>query len=175
MESTTINNGINAIKEVRKLLNEIRKNLSREEISKIREKLCKNEAIYDSLKEKEQKGSLTNEEKKVLNNIDRYLKNMSMNLKNLKEHFKKYQYGLDYLFNEPTTSNYDISVFKDDRKLFNERRSNFLRKETKRIRKELYKKETVYNSLKEKDSLTNKEKNALKNISRYLKNKIVQK
>ena len=82
MESTTINNNINTKKEVRKLLNEIRSNLSREEINKIREKLYKNEATYDSLKEKEQKGSLTNEEKKVLKNIDRYLKNISMHLKN---------------------------------------------------------------------------------------------
>ena len=54
-------------------------------------------------------------------------------------------------------------------KLFNERRSSLFHKEIKRIRKELHKKETVYNSLKEKDSLTNKEKNVLKNISRYLK------
>ena len=168
MESTTINNNINAIKEVTKLFNEIRSNLSHEEINKIREKLYKNEATYDSLKEKEQKGSLTNEEKKVLKKIDRYLKNISMHLKNLKKHFKKYQYGLDYLFNEPATLNNDINVFKDARKLFNERRSNFLRKETKRIRKELYEKETVYNSLKEKDSLTNKEKIVLKNISKYL-------
>ena len=89
MESTTINNGINPIKEVRKLLNEIRSNLSREEINKIREKLYKNEATYDPLKEKEQIGSLTKEEKKVLKNIDRYLKNISMHLKNLKKHFKK--------------------------------------------------------------------------------------
>ena len=73
-----------------------------------------------------------------------------MRLKNLKKHLKKYQYGLDYLFNEPTTSNNDINVFKDARKLFNEYRSNLLLKETKRTRKELYKKETVYNSLKEK-------------------------
>ena len=41
----------------------------------------------------------------------------------------------------------------------------FLRKETMRIRKDLYKKETAYNSLKEKDSLTDKEKIVLKNIS----------
>ena len=45
----------------------------------------------------------------------------------------------------------------------------FLVKKRKRIRKELYKKEAVYNFLKEKDSLTNKEKNVLKNISKYLK------
>ena len=146
MESTTINNNINTIKEVRKPFNEIRSNLSREEINKIREKPYKNEVTYDSLKEKEQKGSLTNEEKKVLKNIDRYLKNISMHLKNLKKFFFKYQYVLDYLFNEPTTSNNDINVFKDVRKLFNERRSNFLPKETTRIRKELYKKETAYNS-----------------------------
>ena len=43
MESTTMNNNINATKEVRKLFNEIRSNLSCEEINKIREKLHKNE------------------------------------------------------------------------------------------------------------------------------------
>ena len=32
-------------------------------------------------------------------NTDRYLKNISMYL-NLKKHFKKYQYDIDYLFNE---------------------------------------------------------------------------
>ena len=45
----------------------------------------------------------------------------------------------------------------------------FFRKETKKITKELYKKETAYNSLKEKDILTNKEKIVLKNINKYLK------
>ena len=54
-------------------------------------------------------------------------------------------------------------------KLFNERRSSLFHKEIKRIRKELHKKETVYNSLKEKDSLTNKGKIVLKNIDKYLK------
>ena len=47
MESTIINN---AIKEVRKLFNELRSNLSLEEISKIRKQLCKREAIYNFLK-----------------------------------------------------------------------------------------------------------------------------
>ena len=87
MKPTTSNNNINAIKEARKLLNEIRSNISREEINRIREKLYRNEAIYNSLNEKEQKGSLTNEEKKVLKNIDRYLKNISMHLKKLKKMF----------------------------------------------------------------------------------------
>ena len=59
---------------------------------------------------------------------------------------------------------------KKGRELFNELRSNLSREETKRIRKELYKKEAVYNSLKEKDNLTNKQKNVLKNIGRHLKN-----
>ena len=45
----------------------------------------------------------------------------------------------------------------------------FLVKKQKKIRKELYKKETVYNFLKEKDSLTNKQKIVLKNIAKYLK------
>ena len=58
---------------------------------------------------------------------------------------------------------------KKVRELFNEIRSNICREETKRIREKLYKKETVYNFLKENDSLTNKQKIVLKNISKYLK------
>ena len=119
--------------------------------------------------EKEQKGSLTSRQKNMLRNDERYLKNISIHLKNLKKHFKKYQYGLDYLFNEPATLNNDINVFKDARKLFNECRNSLFHKEINKIRKELYKKEAVHNSLKEKDSLTNKQKVVLKNIHKYLK------
>ena len=61
MESTTINNDINAIKEVRELFNELRSNLSREETKRIRNELYKKEAVYNFLKEK---GALT--EKKRL-------------------------------------------------------------------------------------------------------------
>ena len=76
MESRTLNNDINAIKEeVRELFNERRSILSREETKRIREKLRKKEDIFNYLKEKEQKGSLTNREKRVLKNIDRYIKN----------------------------------------------------------------------------------------------------
>ena len=50
-----MNNGINAIKEVRKLFNEHKSNFSCEETKKIREKLCEKEGIYNFLKEKEQK------------------------------------------------------------------------------------------------------------------------
>ena len=90
-----------------------------------------------------------------------------------KKHFKKYRYSLDYLFNEPTTSNNDISAIEEARKLFNERRSSLSRKETNEIRKKLHKKEETYNFLKgkeQKGSLTNKEKKVLKNIDKYLKN-----
>ena len=44
MESTTINN---SIKEVRELFNEIRSNLSCEEINRIRKKLYKKEIVYN--------------------------------------------------------------------------------------------------------------------------------
>ena len=77
----------------------------------------------------------------MLRDYETYLKNFSKHLKNLKKHFKKYQYGLDYLFNEHNEEdNTSNNVFKKTRKLFNESRSNLLLKETKRIRKQLYKK-----------------------------------
>ena len=53
--------------------------------------------------------------------------------------------------------------------LFKELRSNLFHEGTKKIRKELYKKETIYNFLKEKDGLTAKEKIVLKNVAKYLK------
>ena len=52
MESPTPNNNINAINNVRMLLNELRSNLSREEINRIRKKLYRKEAVYNFLKEK---------------------------------------------------------------------------------------------------------------------------
>ena len=173
MESTTINNDINAIKEVRELFNERRSNLIREERNRIREKLYKKKAIYNFLKEKEQEGNLTNKQKNVLKNIDRFIKNLKTYLKKYLKRFRKYNttYGLEYLFNEPAEikqkSNNNINAIKEARELFNELRSNLSREETKRIRKKLH------NFLKEKeqeDSLTNKEKKLLKNINRYLKN-----
>ena len=135
MESTTINNGINAIKEVRKLFNDVRNNLSHEETKRIRKKLYRIEAVYSVLKEKEQKGSLTSRQKSMLINDERYLKNISIHLKNLKKHFKKYRYDLSYLFNEPRTSNNDINAIQEVRKLCNERRSSLFCKEINKIRK----------------------------------------
>ena len=52
MESTTINK---AIKEVRKLFNELRSNLSREETKRIRKELYKKEVVYNFLKKKSKK------------------------------------------------------------------------------------------------------------------------
>ena len=53
MEPSTPNNGINAIKESRKLFNERTSNLSHKEINEIREKLNKKKIVYNFLKEKE--------------------------------------------------------------------------------------------------------------------------
>ena len=79
MEPTSQNNDTKAINDVRTLLNELRSNLSCEKTKRIRKKLYKKEAVYNFLMEKD---SLTNKEKKILKNIDRYLKNISTNLKN---------------------------------------------------------------------------------------------
>ena len=128
MKLKTINS---ARKEVRTLLNELRGNLSHEETKRFRKKLYKKEVVYNFLMAKD---SLTNIEKKVLKNIDRYLKNICMHLNNSKKHFKKlqkYQYGLDYLFNEPARQNNSINAINDVRTLLNKRRSNLLLKETK--------------------------------------------
>ena len=70
---------------------------------------------------------------------------------------------------ESRTTNKVINVIKDVRELFNGLRSNLAREEIKRIRNELYKKEAVYNFLKEKGGLIDKEKIVLRNIGKYLK------
>ena len=64
---------------------------------------------------------------------------------------------------ESTTIN---NLIKEAREFFNDIRGSLSREEMNRIRKELDKKEDVYNFLKEKDSLINKQKN----IDRYLQN-----
>ena len=97
-----------------------------------------------------------------------------MHLKNYRKHLSKKQkdqYGLDNLFNEDNKNH--INAFKDARELLNERRSNLLLKERNEIRKKLFKKDVLYNFLKDKEqngSLTNEEKKVLKRINRYLKN-----
>ena len=78
----------------------MKSNFSRAKTDEIRKKLNKKEVVYNSLKEKEQKDSLTNKENNIINYISRYFKNFKKDL----EKFKKYQYnityGLNYLFNE---------------------------------------------------------------------------
>ena len=66
---------------------------------------------------------------------------------------------------ESTTIN---NALKEGRELFNEVRGRHSREEIDKIRKELYKR-AVYNFLKEKDDLTDKEKILLKNIGKYFK------
>ena len=60
-------------------------------------------------------------------------------------------------------------ALKDVREFFNELTSNLSCEQTKRIRNELYKKEAIYNFLKEKHGLTEKEMIVLNNIGKYLK------
>ena len=93
MASTTINK---AIKEVREFFNELRSNLSREEIKRIRNELYKKEAMYSFLKEKD---GLADKEKIVLKNIDKYLKKLNNDLKRLEKYQDNISYGLDYLMN----------------------------------------------------------------------------
>ena len=106
MKPTRQNNNINAIKEVRELFNELRSNLSRKETKRIRKELYKKEVVDNFLKEKEQKGSLTNEEKKVSKKIDKYLKKLNNDLKKLQKYQDNITYGLDYLFNERNGEDY---------------------------------------------------------------------
>ena len=136
MEHPTSNKNIKAIKEVRRLFNELRSNLSGNETKRIRRKLYKKEAASMFFKEKEQDGTLTNRQKNVIKNIARYIKNISMHLKNFGKHLnksQKHQYGLDYLFNEHNEEH--INAFKEPREIFNERRSNLSHKERNEIRK----------------------------------------
>ena len=106
MEPTSQNNGINAIKEARKLFNEVRSNLLLKETKRIRKKLYEKEAVYNFLKEKEQEGSLTNKQKNMLKSIDRYLKKLNNDLKKLQKYQYNITYGLDYLLNEVNEEDY---------------------------------------------------------------------
>ena len=88
------------MKEARELFNELKSNLFREERDRIRKKLHDGEAVYSYLKEKEEKGSLTNKQKKVLKNIKRYLKKFKKDLEKLQKNQYNITYRLDYLFNK---------------------------------------------------------------------------
>ena len=106
MESTSQNNNIKAIKEVKKLFNDVRNNLFNEETKRIRKELYKKEAVYIFLKEKEQEGTITNKQKNVLKNIDRYLKKLNSDLRKLQKYQDNTTYSLDYFFNEVNKEDY---------------------------------------------------------------------
>ena len=91
---------ISLFKDARDLLNERKSSLSLEKINEIRKKLFKKETVYNGLKAKEQNDSLTDEEKKVLKRINRYLKDFKKDLEKLQKYQQNITYGLDYLFNE---------------------------------------------------------------------------
>ena len=101
-----LNNNINAFQEARNLFNERRSNLLHKETKRFRKELCKKESSYNFLKEKEQEVSLTNEEKKVLKKIYRYLKNFTKYLKKLQKYGDNITCGLDYLLNEVNEEDY---------------------------------------------------------------------
>ena len=105
-EDYTANNDINALQEPRKLFNERKSNLFCKETNEIRKKLHKKEAVYNFLKEEEQKGSLINKEKKVLKNIDKYLKNFKNDLEKLQKYQYNVTYGLDKLLNRLNEEDY---------------------------------------------------------------------
>ena len=71
------------------------------------------------------------------------------------------------------TATENITAIKEGRNLFNDVRSNLSNNETERIRRKLYKKEAASRFFKEKEqdgTLTNRQKNVVKNIARYVKN-----
>ena len=106
MKSTSQNNNIKAIKEVTKLFNDVRNNLSNEKRKRIRKEIYKKEAVYNFLKEKEQEGTIKNKQKNVLKNIDRYFKKLNNDLRKLQKYQDNTTYGLDYLFNEVNEEDY---------------------------------------------------------------------
>ena len=55
MEPTSQNKNIKAIKEVRKLFNDVKNNLFNEETKRIRKELYEKEAVYTFLREKSKK------------------------------------------------------------------------------------------------------------------------
>ena len=83
MVNPTATENITAIKEARKLFDDVRSNLSNNEKKVIRRKLYKNEAASHFFKERENDGTLTDRQRNVLKNIARYSKNISKHLKNL--------------------------------------------------------------------------------------------
>ena len=89
MVNPTATENITAVKETRKLFDDVRSNLSNKEKKVIRRKLYKKEAASHFFKERENDGTLIDWQRIVLKNIARYSKNISKHLKNLNKHQKK--------------------------------------------------------------------------------------
>ena len=62
--------------------------------------------MYTFLKEKEQESTITNKQKNVLKNIDRYFKKLNSDLRKLQKYQDNTTYGLNYLFNEVNEEDY---------------------------------------------------------------------
>ena len=171
MVNPTATENITAIKEGRKLFNDVRSYLSNNEKKRIKRKIYKKEAASRLFLKKEQDGTLTHRQKNVVNNIATYVKNINKHLKNFGKHLnksQKLQYGLNYLFDDHDEK--PTNAFKDARDLLNEHRTNLSVKDIDDIRKKLYRKEVVYNALKRRDKLSYEENNILKRIDKYLNN-----
>ena len=106
MKPTTANDIINAIKEIRKLLNEIKSNLLHEYRNEVRETLHKKEVVYNFLNKKEQKDGLTYKEKNMAKITGRRLKNLKKYLEKFLKSVYNVTYGLNYLFNEINKEDY---------------------------------------------------------------------
>ena len=167
MVNPTATENITAIKEARKLFNDVRSNLSDNEKKVIRRKLYKKEAASHFFKYRESDNTLTDRQRNVLRNIARYSKNTSKHLKNLSKHQKKsekYDFNISHLFSKKKDNN----KFQKPKMLLNEHKTNLSLEKIAEIRMNFYRKEFVYNALKKKDKLSYEENNILKLIEKYL-------
>ena len=80
------------IKAIRKLFNNNRDSLSRDEINRIRTKFYKKQLIHDFLKSKP---NLNDDERRVFKRIPRYLKKLHNDLSKRGNYQKYYLYGID--------------------------------------------------------------------------------
>ena len=71
----------------------------------------------------------------MLKNIDSYIKEFKKDFKKLQKNQNNITYDLDYLFNEPTTSNNSINAIKEVREVFNELEIIFLVKKQRKLEK----------------------------------------
>ena len=85
------------IKAIRKLFNNNRDSLSRDEINRIRTNLYKKQLIYDFLRTKP---NLSDDERRVFKRIPKYLKKLSTDSSKRDKYQENNLYGIDRLFNE---------------------------------------------------------------------------